>query len=325
MNDAEEGFAADTSAVKKTVSLVLGSGGARGMAHVGVIEYLLDQGYDIRCISGASIGALVGGIYATGRLDLFRDWLLALSKTDVLRYLDFSFSGTALFRGEKIIDALRELVGEHLIEDLPVAYTAVATDVERQKEVWIADGPLFDAIRASIAVPTIFTPYHYRGMRLLDGGLLNPVPIAPTLKEVTDLTIAVNLNAVSVNHSTHKLPHKPSHKPPHNVAGRKAVTMPPTGIVEVYHRRISSFLDELQQSFSDLAFRSSAADDLGLFDLLNNSFETMQNAITNIKLATYSPDVLIEIPRETCKAHEFYRARELVEVGYECASEAISS
>ncbi len=310
----------DSSVARKTVSLVLGSGGARGMAHVGVIEYLLDQDYDIRCISGASIGALVGGIYATGRLDIFRDWLLALSKTDVLRYLDFSFSGTALFRGEKIIDALRGLVGEHLIEDLPVTYTAVATDVERQKEVWIADGPLFDAIRASIAVPTIFTPYHYRGMRLLDGGLLNPVPIAPTLKEVTDLTIAVNLNAVSVNHSVHKPPHKPAH----NALGRKGVTAPPAGIVEAYHRRISGFLDELQQSFSDLAFRSSTADDLGLFDLLNNSFETMQNAITNIKLATYSPDVVIEIPRETCKAHEFYRARELVEVGYERAAEGMA-
>ncbi len=315
MSDAEKGSAADTSAAKKTISLVLGSGGARGMAHVGVIEYLLDQGYDIRCISGASIGALVGGIYATGRLDLFRDWLLALSKTDVLRYLDFSFSGTALFRGEKIIDALRGLVGEHLIEDLPVTYTAVATDVARQKEVWIADGPLFDAIRASIAVPTIFTPYHYRGMRLLDGGLLNPVPIAPTLKTVTDLTIAVNLNAVSVNRS--------AHRPARNVPGRKDVTPPPAGIVEAYHRRISGFLDELQQSFSDLAFRSSA-DDLGLFDLLNNSFETMQNAITNIKLATYSPDVVIEIPRETCKVHEFYRARELVEVGYERAAEGMA-
>ncbi len=319
MNDAESAVT-DTSVARKTVSLVLGSGGARGMAHVGVIEYLLDQGYDIRCISGASIGALVGGIYATGRLDLFRDWLLALSKTDVLRYLDFSFSGTALFRGEKVIDALRELVGEHLIEDLPVTYTAVATDVERQKEVWMADGPLFDAIRASIAVPTIFTPYHYRGMRLLDGGLLNPVPIAPTLKEVTDLTIAVNLNALSVNHSVHEPPHEPLR----NVAGRKDVTAPPTGIVEAYHRRISGFLDELQQSFSDLTSRSSAADDLGLFDLLNNSFETMQNAITNIKLATYSPDVVIEIPRETCKAHEFYRAHELVEIGYERAAEGMA-
>jgi len=316
MNDSESSVATG-SVERTTVSLVLGSGGARGMAHVGVIEYLLEQGYDIRCISGASIGALVGGIYATGRLDLFRDWLLALSKTDVLRYLDFSFSGTALFRGEKIIDALRELVGEHLIEDLPVTYTAVATDVERQKEVWMADGPLFDAIRASIAVPTIFTPHHYRGMRLLDGGLLNPVPIAPTLKEVTDLTIAVNLNAVNVDHSPHK--------PPRKAAGRKGVAAPPPkGIVEAYHERISGFLDELQQGFSDLAFRSSGADDLGLFDLLNNSFETMQNAITNIKLATYSPDVVIEIPRETCKAHEFYRARELVEVGYERAAAAIS-
>ncbi len=298
----------------KTVSLVLGSGGARGMAHIGVIQYLQEQGYDIRCIAGASMGALVGGIYATGRLGVFRDWLLALSKTDVLRYLDFSFSGTALFRGEKIIDALRDLTGEHQIEDLPIPYTAVATNVERQKEVWLSDGPLFDAIRASIAVPTIFTPYEYRGMRLLDGGLLNPVPIAPTLKVVTDLTIAVNLNAVSIDRS-------PEKSLPETVV-RANVPPPAANVVEAYQQKVSGFLDELQDNFSNLSFMRTA-DDQGLFDLLNNSFETMQNAIANIKLATYAPDVLVEIPRDSCKAHEFYRAHELIEIGYARAAAAM--
>ncbi len=304
----------------KTVSLVLGSGGARGMAHIGVIERLEEDGYDVQCIAGASMGALVGGIYATGGLDVFRDWLLALDKADVLRYLDFSFSTTALFRGEKIIDVLRDLVGDHRIEELPLAYTAVATNVARQREVWLEDGPLFEAVRASIAVPTIFTPHRYRGMQLLDGGLLNPVPIAPTLKTVTDLTIAVNLNAVD------------------GYKRRRTVETPATAqadgsALRSYRDNIQRFLDELQENLESLGmdvgelklpwFGEQEGEGPGLFDLLNNSFETMQNAIANIKMSAYRPDVLIEIPRESCRAHEFWRAKEIIGLGYELADRAL--
>jgi len=169
-----------TSRNNKSVSLVLGSGGARGLAHIGIIEWLNDNGYDIQSISGSSMGALVGGIYAAGKLDNYRDWVQSLDKTDVVKFLDFSFSSTGLFKGDRIIDNLRKMVGNHLIEDLSIGFTAVATDLERQREVWFTRGPLFDAIRASIAVPTIFTPHKYKGRYLLDGGLLNPVPIAPT-------------------------------------------------------------------------------------------------------------------------------------------------
>lgn len=303
-----------------TVSLVLGSGGARGMAHIGVIERLREDGYDIRCIAGASMGALVGGIYATGALPVFRDWLLALHKTDVLRYLDFSFSTTALFRGEKIIDALRDLVGCHQIEDLPLAYTAVATNVERQREVWLEEGPLFEAIRASIAVPTIFTPYEYRGMRLLDGGLLNPVPIAPTLKTLTDLTIAVNLNAADNDRKS-----APSEM---SSAGSGE-----NGRLKGYQASIQHFLDDLQEDLQSLGVEvgelnlpfsvDTSRAEQGLFDLLNDAFATMQNAIANIKLAAYPPDVLIEIPRASCRLHEFHRAREMIDLGYEHAGRAL--
>ncbi len=178
----------------KRVSLVLGSGGARGLAHIGVIQCLEEQGYHIESIAGASMGALVGGIHAAGELAAYRDWVCALSRTDVLRFLDFAFSAGGLFKGDRIMDTLRDMVGEHAIEDLPIAYTAVATDIDRQREVWISRGPLFDAIRASIAVPTVFTPHRYLGLTLVDGGLLDPVPIAPTFRDRTDLTIAVNLN-----------------------------------------------------------------------------------------------------------------------------------
>jgi NTE family protein len=178
----------------KTVSLVLGSGGARGYAHIGAIEELLDQGFDIRSVAGASMGALVGGIYAAGQLDAYRDWARGLQKFDVLRLLDWTFRG-GLIKGDRIIGRLRELIGDVAIENLPIPYTAVAVDILAQREVWFTRGPLFDAIRASIAIPTVFRPHHYEGRVLVDGGLLNPVPITPTLRDLTDCTIAVDLNA----------------------------------------------------------------------------------------------------------------------------------
>jgi NTE family protein len=178
----------------KTVSLVLGSGGARGYAHIGAIEELRAQGFDICSVAGASMGALIGGIYAAGKLDDYRDWARTLQKFDVLRLLDWTFRG-GLIKGDRIIGRLRELIGDVMIENLPIPYTAVAVDILAQREVWFTHGPLFDAIRASIAIPTVFRPHHYEGRVLVDGGLLNPVPITPTLRDLTDCTIAVDLNA----------------------------------------------------------------------------------------------------------------------------------
>jgi NTE family protein len=170
-----------------TVSLVLGSGGARGLAHIGVIQWLTENGYDIRSISGSSMGALVGGIYATGKLEAYADWVSALERMDVVRLLDPSFGRAGLFKGERIITVLRELIGDCLIDDLAVSFTAVATDLATGKEIWLREGKLFDAIRASISIPLIFTPFDCGGRRLLDGGIVNPIPIAPTLNDTTCL------------------------------------------------------------------------------------------------------------------------------------------
>src|SRR6266446_5429568 len=146
-----------------TVSLVLGSGGARGLAHIGVIQWLTENGYEIRSIAGSSMGALVGGIFAAGKLEAYADWVLALERIQVLRLLDPAFGRPGLFKGERIVGVLRELIGDLAIEDLPVSFTAVATDLESGEEVWLREGKLFDAIRASIAIPLIFTPFEYRG------------------------------------------------------------------------------------------------------------------------------------------------------------------
>ncbi len=286
-----------------TVSLVLGSGGARGLTHIGIIDWLEENGFKIEAIAGCSMGALIGGFYAAGKLDTYTAWVRELNKTDVIRYLDLSYGGPGLFKGERIIKALQELIGEHNIEDLPIAFTAVATDIENGKECWLNEGPLFDAIRASMAVPTLFTPYEYKGRKLVDGGLVNPVPIAPTFQNDTDLTIAVTLHATP--DSTPKLFEKPK--------SEKALTETP------YRKRITQFIDELQKTLTP-----KKKGNMGVFDIVLRSFDTMQNTIARLKLAAYSPDVIIEIPKDISSTYEFYRAEELIELGKQKAEETLS-
>ena len=288
-----------------SVSLVLGSGGARGLAHIGVIDWLNQHGFRIESIAGSSMGALVGGIYAADQLEVYKNWVKALEKTDVLRLMDLSFSGAGLFKGERIIERLRELVGVRQIKDLSIAYTAVATDVKRQKEVWINKGPLFDAIRASIAIPMVFTPFEIEGRRLLDGGIINPLPIAPTLIDNTDITIAVHLSGHSdrfIEHS--KEPSMDSAKDNLQDAS--------------YSERIKAFIRELQnqpkqESQSDWDFR----------EIMSMSFDTMQNTIARMKLAAYTPDYTVIIPRNAAGGFEYYRAGELIELGYQRADAAL--
>ncbi len=169
----------------KTVSLVLGSGGARGLAHIGIIHWLEENDYKIQSIAGSSIGALIGGIYAAGKLDEYEQWVRSITKVDIVTLLDLSWEKSGLVRGDKVINTLINLVGDRLIENLPISYTAIATDIKGQKEIWIKSGRLFDAIRASISIPLLFTPFKYKGVVLVDGGVLNPVPIAPTCGDET--------------------------------------------------------------------------------------------------------------------------------------------
>jgi len=291
----------------RSVSLVLGSGGARGLAHIGIIQWLEQSGYRIESISGCSMGALVGGIFAAGQLDTYCDWVCALRRTDVLRFLDLAFQSGGLIKGDRIMGTLRRMVGEHAIEDLPIAYTAVATDIERQREVWISKGPLFDAIRASISVPTVFTPHQYMGLTLLDGGLLDPVPIAPTFRDLTDLTIAVNLNGEPGAMSVPKKAESGSH------AGRGDDNI---------RKQIRDFLDGIGSNL--MPDDDGDSDELGVFELLSRAFETMQNAIAAAKLAAYAPDLVINVPRNVCDAHEFHRARQIIGIGHRLAAEGMA-
>lgn len=178
----------------QTVALVLGSGGARGYAHIGVIEVLREQGYKIVAISGASMGALIGGMYSAGKLQAYKDWVTGLDQFQLLRLLDFSLGSPGAIRGQKVFGVVQEMLGETRIEDLEIPFTAVATDLLAHQEVWFQEGLLHQAVRASTAIPSVITPVMLHGRVLVDGGLLNPLPIIPTVASYADMIMAVNLS-----------------------------------------------------------------------------------------------------------------------------------
>jgi NTE family protein len=284
----------------KTISLVLGSGGARGHAHIGVIRAIEERGIEIANIAGTSMGAVIGGIYAADKLDTYVDWAYRLEKSDVVRLLDFSFTRLSLFKGERIITVLKDLVGDRQIEDLDRGFTAVATAVEEQREIWLTEGSLFAAIRASTAVPGVFSPVDYEGKMLVDGGLVNPIPIAPTLTDSTDMTIAVNLSGLSDNYR------------PHEPAGT-AIKDDGDG----YRAKIAQFISSLLEDDDAGESQPDAA------DLLVKSIDIMQGGIARLKLAAYTPDKVIEIPRDACTFFEFHRAEEMAELGYQRTQKAL--
>jgi len=287
---------------RTTVSLVLGSGGARGLAHIGVIHWLEENGYAIRSIAGSSIGALIGGIYAAGKLDEYETWVRAITKVDMVRLLDLSWTKSGLVKGDKIINALVGLVGDQLIEDLPIRFTAVATDIKGQQELWIRSGRLFDAIRASMSVPLLFTPMQRRGVLLIDGGVLDPVPVAPTIGDDTDMTIAVDLGGPEEVQETS--------------GGMNSAPAPSSSTLR---DKVNQFINLLQSSVTN-----GSDGDWGAYDIAIQAFEAMQGALARQKLAAYPPDAVIEIARNACRTLEYDRAAEMIELGYRKAKERLS-
>ena len=280
----------------RTISLVLGSGGARGLAHVGVIRWLEEHGHEIRSISGCSIGSFIGGAYAAGKLDAVVDWMESFTKREIYSMLDLSFTWDSLVKGDKMMAAIQGKIGTDLIEGLPIKFTAVAADIASEKEHWFQSGPIDQAIRASVSLPLFFTPYTVDGVQLIDGGILNPTPIEPTLGDDTDLTIAVDLGGPIMKEA---MPEPEEAKSP-------------------WQQRLDDFLESMK--FSE----SKPKDQWDMFYIADQSFNTMQNAIARKRMADNPPDHLIAIPRNKCGTLEFDRAVEMIEYGYRLAEEQLS-
>lgn len=293
----------DASEKDRTIVLALGAGGARGLAQIGVIEVLLERGMQIRAIAGTSCGALVGGACAAGKLEELARWMLMTSRAEMLRLLDPGLGRPAMFTGEKLVRTLRKVVGEPRIEELPIDFTAVAVDLMHQREVWLRRGDLWDAIRASFAIPGIFTPMVIGDMELVDGGLLAPLPITATRLAGPHRVIAVDI---------HSRPPQLAADPVRELAVEDAKGSP--GILGRW----------VERHFSDDDAKPPQHH-FKLMEVMSRALDTMQERIGRVQLALEPPDLLIRIPRDACEFYEFWRAAELIEIGRREAEKALDA
>jgi len=283
------------------VALALGAGGARGLAQIGVIEAIQARGLRIAAVAGSSSGALVGGVFAAGKLAEFRAAIEALDRGAFLRLLsDPALGEGGLFHGHRLVAAMREVVGNPDIETLPVPFTAVAVDLLRQRVVWLRSGPLWQALRASFAIPGLFTPAVVHGRELVDGGLLAPLPITATRLSDAHRLIAVDM---------HGWPQRPQGKLP----DERADEDDGHGLAAWIERRVRRHWPERDEHA------------IGLTEVMARSLDTMQAQISRVQLALDPPEVLIRIPRDASSFYEFWRAKELVEIGRAEADKALDA
>ncbi len=275
----------------KNVALVLSGGGARGMAHIGVIEELIKRGYIITSIAGTSIGALIGGVYAVGKMEEYKNWVTSLSKLDIIRLMDFAITKGGLIKGEKIFKEIGRIIGDVKIEDIKLPFAAIAVDIKNHKEVIFTSGSLTDAIRASVAIPTVITPTKYKNSYLVDGGVLNPMPIEFVERSEDDILVAVDLNA--------------------DIRYRPSAKYRPT---EKEEKNYKKAFDHINKHWSKF-FKTEKEKHAGYFDLMNRSLYAMQMRLTEIAIERHKPDILIPISRHSCDMFEFYRSEEMIDYG----------
>lgn len=290
------------------ISLVLGSGGARGYAHIGVLQEIESRGHEVVAISGSSIGALVGGAYAAGRLSETTDVALSLSRADLWMMLRPTLGAPGLIKGDRVMGLLRRVIGDVRIEELPIPYTAVATDLLARREIWFHEGPLLAAIRASIAIPTVFTPVMLNGRLLADGGVLNPLPMETSLRLDADLTVAVSLFG----------------KPPGQWSGGaigessappQAEPSPLTKLGEL----IADALPTKPKPDNPSEVFDPLPSHLDLADMMTMALDVMQERIQASRIAVNPPDVHIEVPADLSTLLDFADANRIIETGRELA------
>jgi NTE family protein len=267
----------------KTIGLALGGGGARGCAHVGVIKSLLSAGLRIQFVAGTSIGSVVGGIFASGDLESFEKYLLDVKWTDVVKHFDPGVPYRGLFKGNKVVKLLNRLITHKQFKDLAIPFTAVATNLETGEEVRLNQGKVIDAIRASIAIPGIFTPFKKGHRFLIDGGVVNPVPVDVVRQMGADVVVAVDLNHEFIKEK---------------LRSRKRKHLEKNNIVEWL-----------------------TPDRPNIIDIIENSIFMMQNEITEKKMKSNKPDILVRPELNSARIFDFHKAGNLIGEGFACMNQ----
>lgn len=282
-------------AMKKKIALVLSGGGARGLAHIGAIETLESHGYEITSIAGCSMGALIGGMYAAGKLPEVKDWVLALDRRKVLSLVDFSLSLTHLVKGDRVMEALKEIVPDVNIENLPIPYTAVATDWNSGKEVVFDHGSLYDAIRASISIPLFLNPVRREDMLLVDGGLVNSLPLNRVVRHSGDLLFGINVST-------------------HDYQGELLIQ-------QFVERKLLS--KSMPAAFMNRIMKHFEGININYVTLLMRTIAIMLEQNTRQQILISRPDLVVQVPMKRYGVFDFDKAAAILQIGKHKTSRAL--
>ena len=294
-------------APRPTIGLALGGGAARGFAHIGIMRTLVAKGFVPEVIAGTSMGALAGGLYATGHLDPYEEWARGLTRRSIFGYLDFSFSGSGLIRGDRLAERLNLLLAAAAIEELPLRFAAIATEVGTGHEIWLTRGRLLDALRAAYALPGVFTPVLIGHRWLVDGALVNPVPVSAARALGARLVVAVNLNADLFGRGTTITsygPDEPDEDWLQKLRNRHGLAV--TSPERMVKRQMLGTVERP-----------------GISTVMMEAFNIMQDRITRARLAGDPPDVIINPRLGNIGWMDFHRAAETIELGAEAAEKAL--
>lgn len=289
------------------IGLALGSGSARGWSHIGVIRALAEQGIEPDIITGCSIGALVGAAYVKGELDILEDWVRQLQWKEIVDLMDISFLGGGFLKGDKLIEFFEKRTKDIKIEDLDIPYGAVTTDLDSGREIWLQDGSLLDAVRASIALPGLFTPVEREGRWHVDGGLVNPVPVSLCRAMGAEIVIAVNLNGDVVG----------KHRRGREKEIAEARKQETAAEMELWDRFVT-LLKNSVESKKEMWLKEllGEKDDMpGMFEVLAGSINIMQDRITRSRMAGDPADVMLSPRLAHIGMLEFDQADEVIEEG----------
>ena len=301
--------------MKQKAALVLSGGGARGIAHIGVIGELEKQGFEIASVAGTSMGAVVGGMYVLGKMNEYKEWMFSLDKLRVFGLFDFALSWQGFVKVDKVFNKMKEFISDGNIENMSIPFAAVAADIINKKEVVFTSGSVFDAIRASVSIPTVFTPVKYHDGLLVDGGVMNNIPVNHVKRSPGDKLVVVNVNADI-----------PVHKP---AISRKEERNRNSD----YQNKLMEFYAHLQEYLhlgknekeedANMEHKKKTEEHLDFFNLINKTISSMTYTIAQMRLEQHSPDMLIEISVDSCGLFDFYRAEEMVEIGRHAAEKAM--